>query len=458
MAEEWTAPPKASFLRSFLVAASMFPLYICLGALIGQSAGMLPQLLEEDSTIHINKNQATWIASLPTIGTCMSSAASGYLSDLFGRIRVVQAAYSFFAIGFATMMAADSFMLLALGRFLAGIGMGCYFSGNVYLSEVTPPKYRGALLTLNSVLCSCGLVYVYIVGGYYPWYIAAAATCLISIIGLTLTFSLYDSPVWLVRQNRLKTAAKSLRLVEISSNVETKLRKLQETAENHPKTDFTLKILTEPSVWKPFVMILVLSILQNTSGFCIIIAYTVQFMWEFHSAYDPLHVTVAIGVMRLLAILVSFVLFQHFGRKTIGAVSGFGAAIFLLGVYGYLIFAPRVQLLSENQWIPIVLFLAFIFTSSLGIYPLPWILPFELFPIKVRGMMCGACLCALYLNTFVAVMLYYVLIDNLRLGGTILLFAAGSALFGIFSMTLLVETHRRTLDDIECTFASGRVT
>lgn len=45
----------------FLLSACIYPLHIVGGAIMGQSAGMLPQLLDKDSSIPIDMEQATWI-------------------------------------------------------------------------------------------------------------------------------------------------------------------------------------------------------------------------------------------------------------------------------------------------------------------------------------------------------------------------------------------------------------
>ena len=73
--------------------------------------------------------------------------------------------------------------------------------------------------------------------------------------------------------------------------------------------------------------------------------------------------------------------------------------------------------------------------------------------LQVRGLMSGMTYVSQFIAMFVSVKLYNVLMDNLHLQGMILMFAVGSALFGSFCVTWLVETHRRTLDEIEAEFA-----
>nr|XP_018908719.1 PREDICTED: facilitated trehalose transporter Tret1-like isoform X1 [Bemisia tabaci]XP_018908720.1 PREDICTED: facilitated trehalose transporter Tret1-like isoform X1 [Bemisia tabaci]XP_018908721.1 PREDICTED: facilitated trehalose transporter Tret1-like isoform X1 [Bemisia tabaci] len=459
MTEPDSTPPSSGCCRPFLVISSLFPLYVCVGALFGESAGMLPQLMEEDSLIPTSREEATWIASVPTIGTCIAATTSGSLSDVFGRIRMVQMAYFLLGMGYGIIGAANDFTLLVVGRFLAGVGVGCSFPANVYVSEMAPPAYRGLFLVLNPLLASTGLVYMYVVGVYLPWNIAALFSCLIAFLGLLLTFFCRDSPVWLLRKNRPDAARRSLAQIEGPANVDARLKQLQEIADAQRDAEtqsghktFSLRVLASPTVWKPYLTVLILSALQNISGFYIVISYTVNFMREFHSTFDPLQATVAIGVVRLAAICVTSALLRHVGRRTIGAVSGFGAAASLLLVYWCLV-KPE---LAPNAWTPMALFLAYIFTMTLGIFPLPWTMPYEMFPIKVRGTMCGVSFCSMYGLMFVSVKLYNTLLDNLRLEGMILLFAAGSLVFGLYSATLLVETHRKTLDEIEAVFAGKR--
>lgn len=72
-----------------------------------------------------NNSQINFIsASAPTLGACLASAISGTLSDVFGRMRVVRLSFFCMALGYAVMVAAESFMLIVVGRFLAGAGIG----------------------------------------------------------------------------------------------------------------------------------------------------------------------------------------------------------------------------------------------------------------------------------------------------------------------------------------------
>ncbi|CAH0382991.1 unnamed protein product [Bemisia tabaci] len=455
MAKNEDEPPTGGFLRPFLIMTALAPIQLVVGSVLGQSAGMIPQLMQEDSVIKIDIDVATWIASMSTVGTFVAASSSGFFADKFGRIRMVQVAYFFLAVGYGIIGAANTFFLLIFGRFLIGFGVGCSFPASVYISEIAPPAYRGLLLTTNPAIASLGLVYMYVLGGYYPWNIASLATGLMSILGLIIAFFFYDSPVWLLRKNRIEDARKSLSRIEGPTNVDFKLKQLQEIVDSHPVSKFSPHVFIEPTVWKPYVITIILSILQNTAGFYIVVSYTVNFMREFHSTYDPLQIMVAIGLVRLVAICLSSAILRHVGRKTIGAFSGFAAAACLLPIYGCLV-APHAAVLQTYPWIPIALFLGYIFTMTLGIFALPWTMPYEMFPIKVRGFMCGVSFCSMYALIFVAVKLYNFLLENLQLPGMILMFAVGSLLFGVFSATVLVETHKKTLDEIEEVFLGRR--
>nr|XP_018914907.1 PREDICTED: facilitated trehalose transporter Tret1-like [Bemisia tabaci] len=447
-------PVSEGFIRPFLLSACIYPLHIVGGAIMGQSAGMLPQLLNKDSSIPIDMEQATWIASSTAIGTCISSAISGPLSDMFGRMRVVQMSYFLMALGHALMMAASSFTGLVVGRLTVGLGLGCDFASFIYVSETVPAALRGVLMALYTVMCSLGFIYIYVVGGYYHWTIATGINAITATSGLALSFFLYETPVWLVRQGRLKAARKSLRQSGIAaSNLEAKLKELQDAAENKSTETFSLGDLLGPTVWKPFSMVCIMAVLQNMAGFYIVISYSIQFMAEFHSGYSPVQVTVGIAVVRLIAMTLTSFWMRHARRRVIGSVSGFGSSACLLAVFAFLHFGHLAPVLVENQWILIALFFAYIFTMTLGIYALPWTMPFEIFPMKVRGLMSGMTYVSQFIAMFVSVKLYNVLMDNLHLQGMILMFAVGSALFGSFCVTWLVETHRRTLDEIEAEFA-----
>lgn len=69
---------------------------------------------------------------------------------------------------------------------------------------------RGLLVGVPYVSYSIGILYVYLLGSLLPWRYVCAATATPMVLALIWLRFMPESPVWLVRQGRLKRAQETL--------------------------------------------------------------------------------------------------------------------------------------------------------------------------------------------------------------------------------------------------------
>ena len=75
-----------------------------------------------------------------------------------------------YLIGYIVMGCASSYIMLILGRFLTGLGLGMTLTiPNVYIVEVTSPEYRGVLGVLPNLFCQLGIFITYVCGQWLDW-------------------------------------------------------------------------------------------------------------------------------------------------------------------------------------------------------------------------------------------------------------------------------------------------
>jgi hypothetical protein len=80
----------------------------------------------------------------------------------------------------------------------------------VFLGEVAEPRMRGLLSSIPYVSYSVGILMVYALGATLHWQKVAWLATILPLLSL-LSFSLLpESPVWLVRNNRVEEAGKAL--------------------------------------------------------------------------------------------------------------------------------------------------------------------------------------------------------------------------------------------------------
>nr|XP_018909895.1 PREDICTED: facilitated trehalose transporter Tret1-like [Bemisia tabaci] len=444
-----------SFLKPFLAALASFMCQFQLGAILGQSSTMLPQLQAEDSPIRITKEYASWIASAGVIGTPIASVLAGPLTDKMGRKSVIRMHFLLSAIGHTIVGVSSDGTEILIGRVILSCATGFGVPSLVYIPEICNPRHRSPLLFTATVSSSLGLVYVYTLGGILSWDITSMLTSSLAIIGLVYTFIVPESPAWLFRSHRLNEAIDSIKWLKGQNvNMELELRSLKDACHEQPKERVSLlKQFASPTVIKPFLVLTIISFLQNASGFYILLYYSIDFFLEFKSSYDPRFVSVGLAVTRLVSCTVASVIINRFCRKTMGTFSGLSMGVILLGILGYLHeFGDDAEVLSRYSWVPAAGLTLYVFACSLGVHPLPWLMIFELYPLEVRGRMCGISNGMCYVFTFVFTKLYYTFIANFKIQGTILLFMVASVLFGLFSAFVLPETQGKTLVEIEDRF------
>lgn len=95
--------------------------------------------------------------STAVAGAIIGAALGGWLNDRIGRKKTILIADSLFLLGAILMAAAPSPSVLIVGRVFVGFGVGmASMTSPLYISEASPTKIRGALVSTNGFLITGG--------------------------------------------------------------------------------------------------------------------------------------------------------------------------------------------------------------------------------------------------------------------------------------------------------------
>merc|ERR1712106_1169339 len=152
-------------------------------------------------------------------------------------------------------------------------------------------ELRGSFSVMESVIRCIGSVLMYSLGLSFRWWEIASLASLVPIIAFISCMFAPESPVFLVKKGRLDEAELSVSRSfgpEYDSRLEVRLisdnlKELRETKTR--KSDYVKSIKSHPEVYKPFFIIVFLSLIQQFSGVSVIRAYVVKIFDEVFSDF-----------------------------------------------------------------------------------------------------------------------------------------------------------------------------
>ncbi|KAH0641942.1 hypothetical protein KY285_032808 [Solanum tuberosum] len=141
-------------------------------------------------------------------GAIIGAAIGGWLNDKFGRKSAILIAYFLFFVGAVIMASTMNSALLIVGRVFVGLGVGmASMTAHLYISEASPAKIRGALVSTNEFLITGGQFLSYLINlaftkapGTWRWMLGVAG--LPALLQFILMLLLPESPRWLYRKTK----------------------------------------------------------------------------------------------------------------------------------------------------------------------------------------------------------------------------------------------------------------
>lgn len=97
-------------------------------------------------------------------GAIIGAAIGGWMNDRFGRRLSILAADVLFFVGAVIMAVAPHYAVIILGRIFVGLGVGmASMTSPLYISEASPARIRGALVSTNGLLITGGQFASYLI-------------------------------------------------------------------------------------------------------------------------------------------------------------------------------------------------------------------------------------------------------------------------------------------------------
>nr|CAD7576701.1 unnamed protein product [Timema californicum] len=244
------------------------------GIVVGWSTPAVPYLQEPHplndgtnaTTIPITDEEGSWLGSLTAVGALLGAMPAGYLSDMFGRKRMLLTLAVPLITGWVMLILAgqsvsqrqsqaatrtsrrrkcrtkshkipththantsnaarDSLALvvtiplLYLARVISGIGVGgAQTITPIYNEEISELRTRGKIGIYSEIMLCIGALFAFYVGAYASYLCFHIVSCSVPIFFFCAFIWMPESPIYLLMKERTEDAEKSLRWLREAGN------------------------------------------------------------------------------------------------------------------------------------------------------------------------------------------------------------------------------------------------
>jgi SP family sugar:H+ symporter-like MFS transporter len=363
------------------------------------------------ATFQIGNGVLGFAAASGVLGAAIGAVWAGRIGDRLGRLSMMKlSAASFFVCGLGAGLATDVWMFIVF-HLIGGIGIGfSSVAAPAYIAEVSPPRLRGRLGSLQQLAIVCGLfgslaftwVPFHLAGGANkPLWLGLAAwrwtflsEMLLAALYFTLLFTIVESPRYLVARQRLSQAGQVLSTLLGERDAELTLGRIAETLRR--ETPQSWRDLRKPTgglygiVWVG----LGLAVFQQFVGINVIFNYS-DLLWETVGFGEKSSFTIGLVTtgVNVLITFVAIALIDRLGRRPLLLAGSAGMSLMLITMT--VVFAGasfhdgEPQLGGASGVVALVAADLFVVSFAVSWGPVLWVLLGEMFPNRIRSAALG---------------------------------------------------------------------
>jgi SP family galactose:H+ symporter-like MFS transporter len=397
------------------------------------------------------------VVSAVLVGAILGASLGGALTDRLGRRSLIIAAGVIFIISSLGTAFALSVPWLIAARVVSGVGIGlASFISPMYIAELVPARVRGALVAVNMLAITTGIVAAYLTdyaltgSGGWRWMFGLGV---VPAVALTAgMWFLPDSPRWLVSKARIDEARKALARLRSHEEIGPEVADIQQST-GTPTRDWKTELL-QPSLRMPLIIGIGLALFQQLSGINTVIYYapTIFKYAGFQSTGASILAAVGLGVVMLCSHIAAIFLIDRVGRRPLllGGIAGQVVGLATLGAAFHF-----KQLSSVIGPIAVGSLVVYVACFAFGLGPIFWLLISEIYPLAVRGAAMSVATVANWGMNLVVAVTFLSLVDAVGKAATFWIYGLISIAAWLFIYKLVPETKGKTLEQIEADWQPG---
>ncbi|RDX61377.1 Sugar transport protein 5, partial [Mucuna pruriens] len=425
-----------------------------------------PSILRKAASTEVNmycvydSQVLTLFTSSLYLAGLVSSLAASRVTAAIGRRNTIILGGAVFLAGGAINGGAENIAMLILGRILLGLGVGfTNQAAPLYLSEIAPPKWRGAFNTgfqffLGVGVVGAGCINYATAKHTWGWRVSLGLAVVPAAVMTVGAFLITDTPSSLVERGKIDQARKALRKIRGSHiDVEPELDELINWSQIEKSVEQEPFMTIFERQYRPhLVMAIAIPLFQQLTGINIVAFYSPNLFQSVGLGHDAaLLSSIVLGLVNLASILISTSFVDRFGRRFLFITGGFLMLVCQIAVSALLATVTGVhgtKDISKGNAVLVLVLLCFYsagFGWSWG--PLTWLIPSEIFPLKIRTTGQSIAVGVQFIALFALSQTFLTMLCHFKFGA-FLFYAVWIAVMTVFIIFFLPETKGIPLESM----------
>ncbi|XVF32666.1 hypothetical protein REPUB_Repub17cG0102100 [Reevesia pubescens] len=442
---------KVVFLSTFIAVLGSYEF----GSCMGYSAPVQSAITKD---LDLSVAEFSVFGSILNVGSMIGAITSGRIAEFIGRKGAMRISSAFSIAGWIAIYFSQGTLLLDIGRFLSGYGIGIFaYVVPIYVAEIAPKDLRGGLATLNQLMIVIGGSVSFIAGTALTWRLLALTgiiPCAFQLVGLIF---IPESPRWLAKAGYQKEFYNALRrLYGDDADISHEAAEIQDylqTLEHQPKD--SMLDLFQRKYMHSVIIGVGLMMFQQFGGVNGIGFYARETFTSAGFSSGKIGI-IAFACVQIPITAVGAFLVDKCGRKPLLLVSSTGTffGCFFAAISFLMKTSQEHKLLQE--WIPLFVLcgiLIFMGSFSIGMGAVPWVLMSEIFPVNVKGA-AGSLVNLIHWFGAWAVSYTFNFMMDWSPSGTFFLYSGVCAASVLFVAKVVPETKGRSLEEIQASINS----
>ncbi|KAK7331318.1 hypothetical protein VNO77_25540 [Canavalia gladiata] len=395
------------------------------------------------------------------LAALVASLCASTVTRLFGRRLTMICGGVLFLAGAALNAFAQKVWMLIVGRLLLGFGIGCANqSVPIYVSEVAPYKYRGALNMMFQLAITIGIFVANVLNYLFAnmengegWRYSLGLAAVPAIMIIVGAIFLPDSPSSLIERGLDDKAKEELIKIRGTTDVEEEFKDLVAASEASKMVKHPWVSLLKKQYRPQLTMAIAIPFFQQLTGMNVITFYApVLFKTIGFGATASLMSAMITGACNALATLVSIFTVDKFGRRTLFLEGG--TQMFICQLVITIAIACKFGVDGNPGMLP--KWYAIIVVVGICVYvagfawswgPLGWLVPSEIFPLEVRSAAQSINVSVNMIFTFAIAQIFTTMLCHMKFG-LFIFFAFFVVVMSLFIYKFLPETKGVPIEEM----------